>query len=556
MLAEPVASFLVERFGDQLIQEAISLIGLHDQVQWIEGELQWMQSFLKDADAEKQGNERVKNWVQDVRSIAYDMEDVIDAFLLNVQPLRPRGFLSSLNSSCFIPSRLIARHKIASNIKHIKLKIDDISKRRTTYSIESIGGREGRSFAGESLEEYRLTSPNVQEPDFVGFEKELEALVMRLIGGEPRRCVVSVVGMGGLGKTTLTKKLYNTDNVKKHFHLHAWISISQEYGMRDLLQAVAKCCMELSEDELEVIEKMNVVELREKISEYLNNKRYLVVLDDVWKSEAWDAMKDAFPDMSNGSRVVLTTRNKDVALYADARSQPHELPFLNSEDSWKLFGKKTFTGQDGGCAQDLEELGREIVGKCHGLPLAIVVIGGPLSRKEPREWENVCKSISWQFAEGQPQISRILSLSYKDLPYYLKPCFLYLGIFPEDYAFPAKKLIQLWAAEGFLLPRGDEMLEEVGEDYLKELIQRSMIQIAERSSSKGIKSCRIHDLLQDLSISKAKEEKFLQVHHESVYAPSTSTARRLAIHHNASKLLGQAHQSQKIRNKIRYGRRV
>ncbi|XP_058114670.1 disease resistance protein RPP13-like isoform X1 [Magnolia sinica] len=259
-----------------------------------------------------------------------------------------------------------------------------------------------------------------------------------------------------------------------------------------------------------------------------------MVFDDIWENEAWDALKDALPDMNNGSRVLLTTHSKDVALHAEAGSRPHELRFLNDEESWELFCKKTFPGPEGGCSKDLLKLGREIVEKCHGVPLAIVVVGGLLSSKEPMEWENVRKTLSLQFSQGEPQISSVLSLSYKDLPYYLKPCFLYLGIFPEDYEFPAKKLIQLWAAEGFLQPRGDETLEKVGEDYLKELVQRSMIQLAQRSSSGGIKSCRIHDLFRDLSISKAKEDDFLQVHGENVATLSTSTARRLAIHRNAS----------------------
>ncbi|XP_058114462.1 probable disease resistance RPP8-like protein 4 isoform X3 [Magnolia sinica] len=533
VVAEPVISFIIEKTGDKLIQEAISLIGLHDQVQWIEEKLEWMQS-LKDADAEQQGGERVKKLVQDVRDIAYDMEDVIDTFLLKIEPLRRGGFIGSVKRCAFIVSELIVRHKIDSKIKHIKLKIEDIPRRRATYGIESIGRVEGTRCAVRSLQERRLPSPNAQEADFVGFQKDLAALVGQLINeGELRRCVVSVVGMGGLGKTTLTQKLYNTESVKKHFHSRAWISVSQGYSVRDLLQAFVRRCMDLSDKELKKVEKMDAVELRGKIFEYLNYKRYLIVLDDIWTTEAWDDLKDAFPNMNNGSRVVLTTRNKEVALYAG--SQPHELRFLNGDDSWELFCQKAFSGGDGRCPQNLEDLGRKIVEKCHHLPLAIVVIGGLLLTKEAWEWEKVYKRISRQLVERHQQISGILSLSYKDLPYYIKPCFLYLGNFPEDYEFHAKKLIRMWAAEGFLEERGEETLEEVGEDYLMQLIQRSMVQVTERSSSGGIKKCRIHDLLRDLSISESKEGMFLQVHSRiNANAPPASRARRLAIHHNNS----------------------
>ncbi|XP_058114481.1 putative disease resistance protein At1g50180 [Magnolia sinica] len=530
-IVESIVKILLPKLADPILQEAIFLYGVGDEVEWLEAEFKRMLCFLIDADA-KQGDERVKNWVGDVRDVAYGAEDVIDTFLFKVAPLRRTGFVGCIKRYAFIFNELIARHQVGSEIESIKNKIRTISESRSTYGIENIGQGAGTNSAGRSLQEWRLTSPLSQEPDVVGFEKDMEILVARLMEGESRRCVVSVVGMGGLGKTTLTKKVYNNTRVKSHFESCKWISISQEYSVRNLLTKIINCYMTLSEEELK---KMNVFQLRHKISLYLQEKRYLMVLDDIWTVEAWDDLKDAFPDMNNGSRVMLTTRNKDVALHADAQIQPHELRFLNKEESRVLFCKKTFTGRDGGCPQDLEQLAKMIIEECHGLPLAIVVIGGLLSRKEAWEWDKVYKSISWQFVQGQSQIFRILSLSYKDLPYYLKPCFLYLGNFPEDYEFHAKKLIQMWAAEGFLEERGEETLEEVGEDYLNELIQRSMVQVTERSSSRGIKKCRIHDLLRDLSISESNEGMFLQVQSGiNGNAPPASRARRLAIHHNNS----------------------
>ncbi|XP_058115157.1 putative disease resistance protein At1g50180 [Magnolia sinica] len=533
-IVESIVEHLLQSLADPLIQEARFLCGVGGQVEWLDGEFKRMKCFLKDAAAKQDGNEGVKNWVQSVSDVAYDAEDAIDTFLFRVAPLRRKGFVGRVRRYAFIIIELIALHKVGSEIERIKNKIREISESRSTYGIESIDQGAGMRYTGVSIREWRLTSPLAQEPDFVGFEKDLDELVVRLTDGEPRRCVVSVVGMGGLGKTTLTKKLYNTDTVKKHFDSHAWISVSQEFSVRDLLQAVIKTCMVLSKEELEVVEKADIIRLQYKLSMYLKEKKYLVVLDDIWTNDTWDVLKDAFPDIKNGSRVILTTRKKDVALHADAQSPPHELRFLNDEESWELFCKKAFPGRVDGCPPDLEELGRDIVEKLHCLPLAIVVLGGLLSRKETTDWEKVRKSISWQCVKGEDKISRILSLSYKDLPYYLKPCFLYLGNFPEDYEFHYMELIQMWTAEGFLEERGEETLEEVGEDCLKELIQRSMVQVASRSSSGGIKSCRIHDLLRDLSIVEAKEGKFLEVHRGNANSPALQplTARRLAIQHD------------------------
>ncbi|KAJ4969502.1 hypothetical protein NE237_016203 [Protea cynaroides] len=183
--------------------------------------------------------------------------------------------------------------------------------------------------------------------------------------------------------------------------------------------------------------------------------------------------------------MLLTTRNREVALHADKEITAYQLRFLSEEECWMLFCKKALPKN--------VTTTLDIVAKCGGLPLAVVVLDGLLSRKDkiPSEWAKVLKRIS---GEGHDQITIILVLSYDDLPYFLKPCFLYLGVFPEDHEIPARKLIQLWVAKGFVQQRGNEMMEEVAEDYLEELIDRSMVQLSRRSGV-GTKTCRIHDML-------------------------------------------------------------
>ncbi|XP_058114689.1 probable disease resistance RPP8-like protein 2 [Magnolia sinica] len=531
MIGEAVVSFVIEKLGDLLIHEGVFLHEVRDQIEWVEAELRSMRAFLKDADAKQKVDERVKNWVADVRDAAYDAEDVIDGFLFKIEQKRRRGSVGFIKRFTGFSDEIVHRRELGKEIEQIKNKLLDISRRRSTYSIEDLGeGGEGSGSMDESLREQRRTSHLLEEPEIVGFQDNIETLVARLIKGERRRCVISVVGMGGLGKTTLAMKVYNNEAVRKHFNCCAWIYVSQEYNARDLLLSIVRCFKSPTKKELE----MGVFQLRERLSEHLKKMIYFVVVDDIWKTDAWDVLAPAFPDMNNGSRVLLTTRNRDIASYADARSHLHEMQLLGKDDSWELFCKKTFLGQHNNCPQDLDRLGREIVAKCHGLPLAIVIIGGLLSRKARLRsvWEKVLKSISWQFVEGEAQISRILALSYEDLPYYLKPCFLYVGVFPEDYEISARKLIQLWVAEGFVPSRGAETLEEVAEDCLDELIQRSLIQMVKRSSVGRVKSCRIHDLLRELSISKAKGEKFL---YGDVDSLSPCKARRLSVHRGIRK---------------------
>ncbi|XXG51498.1 hypothetical protein AAC387_Pa03g0047 [Persea americana] len=333
--------------------------------------------------------------------------------------------------------------------------------------------------------------------------------------------------MGGAGKTTLAKKVYR--DVKNIFNCHAFIYLSQQYTIKDVLIRIIECTMSLPREH---IEKLNEEDMGEKLSAYLRRKRYLVVIDDIWTTEAWEILKRILPDDSNKSRVMLTTRNKEVALRADRLSPPHEMRLLSDREGWELFMKRIFPDGNA-CPSDVEETGRQILAKCHGLPLAIAVLGGLLSTRDVTlsEWSKVLKSVAWHLSENTDDPCReILALSYYDLPHYLKPCFLYFGLFPEDSEIRSKKLIKLWIAEGFIMQRGDVVLEDVAEDYLNELISRSMIQAASRRCDGSVSTCRIHDLLRDLSISEAVPNNFFTIGSDIEANSSSTRVRRLALY--------------------------
>ena len=301
------------------------------------------------------------------------------------------------------------------------------------------------------------------------------------------------------------------------------------------------------EGETEEIRNMGENQLGKKVCEYLEKRRYLIVLDDVWSIQVWNRLCLYLPE-SNGSRVLITTRNQQIAL--DAYAKLYQLCPLGEKESWELFLKKTFsTGSRSTisqveCPAELEDVGKKITGKCKGLPLAIVVSGGLLSRKEktPSSWEKILRSMEWHLSQGPESCMGILALSYRDLPYFLKSCFIYCGVFPEDCEIKASKLIQKWVAEGIVQARGEETVEEdVGEDYLEELIHRSMIQVVKRKWDGRVKSCRMHDLLRDLAISKAKDSKFFEVRGNIFAYPFNP--RRLIAHdsQNISQHLSNCH---------------
>ncbi|KAK4480931.1 hypothetical protein RD792_011789 [Penstemon davidsonii] len=258
------------------------------------------------------------------------------------------------------------------------------------------------------------------------------------------------------------------------------------------------------------IEKKSILEINDeslslKIHQCLKNRRYLVVIDDVWSTNVWDDLERFFPDDGNGSRIMLTSRIRGIS---PTNSIVHSLPLLKEAQCWSLLEDKVFPEEP--CPPQLQGIGKRIAAKCRGLPLAVVVTAGVLANLEKKKsvWKKVETNLdSYIFDDDTNNYSKILELSFKHLPDHLKMCFLYFGAFPEDIQIPVKKLIWLWIAEGFIQREQEKSRELIAEEYLSDLINRSLILIARKKSGGGIKSCSIHDLLRDMCLRKADEEK-------------------------------------------------
>ncbi|KAL5547840.1 hypothetical protein UlMin_003071 [Ulmus minor] len=316
----------------------------------------------------------------------------------------------------------------------------------------------------------RLGSLFIEKDEFVELETESKALIRKLVEGSSARSVISLVGQGGIGKTTLVKKVYDDEIVKGHFELHAWVTVSQPYNLKKLLKNLKSqiCTSERGMEETDKEAEQQIQDLRDS----LEAKSYVVVFDDVWQEEFWGVIKSALPDNNMGSRILITTRNVVVA--NSSLSDLLRLETWSPESARELFCKKTFKSEfQGRCPQHLEHLSHKIVNKCQGLPLVIATIAGLLSTKEKveLEWQRVLDDLNSKSRMNSQfeSISQILSLSYYDLPYPLNYCFLYFSLFPEDYSISNERLYALWIAEGFIQARGEMTLEEVAEAYLNEL---------------------------------------------------------------------------------------
>ncbi|CAL5416964.1 unnamed protein product [Camellia sinensis] len=345
--------------------------------------------------------------------------------------------------------------------------------------------------------------------------------------------MISLVGMGGIGKTTLAKKVYDSQEMVAHFNCKTWITVSQSYKPEELLKTMIE---QLSGKDAVTLPDEGIDSLIAKARGYLYGKKYVVVFDHVWQIDFWGSIRHALPQNSKGSRVIITTRSEQVAAFCKESSvdHVHELQALSEEKAWELFCMKAFQLDFGGhCPLELEEISHEIVKKCEGLPLAIVAIGGLLSTKNKvvSEWQKFYDSMGTEL-ERNPKLTsirKILLSSYNDLPQYLKSCFLYFGIMPEDYSIEGERLIRLWIAEGFVEEQKGKTLEEVAEEYLIELIHRRLVQVSRTKSDGRVGECQVHDVVWEIIISMSEEFSFCQILEEE-NSSFNDTTRRLSVH--------------------------
>lgn len=361
----------------------------------------------------------------------------------------------------------------------------------------------------------------------VGLEKDMMQIKDRLSGFPSKLEIVSITGMGGIGKTTLARNVCDDPYIVYYFDICAWTTVSQQYRMREIFLGLLGSMKKLSDQ----MNQASDDQLGERLYKSLKGNRYLILMDDLWDTNVWDKVKRFFPDDNKGSRILITTRLSNVALYVNSSGTYHEMHLLNEEESWNLLREKVFGNEC--CHPELEEIGKKIARNCQGLPLAIVVIGGHLSNSSKTRdyWEHVAENVRSIVSTKDEQCLEILSWSYNYLPHHLKACFLYFGAFPAAHVISISKLIKLWAAEGFVKPLETKSLEEAAETHLGDLIGRNLILVQTHRFNGKIKTCSIHDLLREICLREAKKENFLRVMRSGDYLfqKTPLSQRRLSI---------------------------
>ncbi|KAL0414108.1 UNVERIFIED_CONTAM: putative disease resistance protein [Sesamum radiatum] len=341
----------------------------------------------------------------------------------------------------------------------------------------------------------------------VGLDDEIHEIMNLLIRrGSSERKIVSLVGMAGIGKTTLSREVYEHPLVLSQFDFRVWLTVGPKFSFDEImLDILAKLNFDIAR-----IYGYGQEVLGNYIKKSLQGRKYFMVLDDIWNTQVWHELKKFIPDNRNGSVIMLTTRLLEVAKNANSYAV-HSKRFLNRKESWHLLCEKVFDKEF--CPSQLEEAGKKIAENCEGLPLAIIAISKHLSKAErtPEYWTKVAEKESSTIIGEDAEVSKVLYLSYQYLPHHLKACFLYTGVFPRDYVIPASRLIKLWCSEGFLEPNLTKHLEDFSMECLQDLVSRSVVLPRQQSSTNKIKTCKVHSVFLHLCIREAEKIQFFHV---------------------------------------------
>ncbi|WVZ96500.1 hypothetical protein U9M48_042132 [Paspalum notatum var. saurae] len=484
---------------------------------------------------------QVQLWARDVREASYDMEDIVDEFLVRVDapsgPTEKNMFwrLVATIGSLFQKSK--DRHKISNLIQDISRKLEEVEARRGRYTVDD--SITSKSSIHAATIDPRLVNLYKRVTELVGIEGPRDELIDKLSLGvdggvfDKKLKIVSVVGAGGLGKTTLAKAVY--DHLKPRFEHGAFIPVGQNPDVKKVFSSVLIDLDKLkyrNSDMLMLDEK----QLMDELMEFVKEKRCFIVIDDIWDKGLWKLIKCASQESHCGSRLVITTRNLEVATLAD---EVHKIQPLSSDNSKKLLYARIVDGEGENFYTPSAEACEKILKKCDGVPLAIITIASLLASRPGEDWSDIYKSIGGFGQEGNDDVDntrKILSFSYYDLPSHLKPCLLYLSIFPEDSVIQKNDLIWRWVAEGLIIIPEKQAAEEVGsfeigERYFYDLINRNMIQPIEKGHKGYVNACSVHDMILDMICSLSSKEGFVTVlggnERQKLLG---SIARRLVLH--------------------------
>ncbi|KAH7660007.1 P-loop containing nucleoside triphosphate hydrolase protein [Dioscorea alata] len=542
MVVDAFAGKLVERLANVIEEKAIMVLGVKDDLQTLRRRMVRLARVLKDAEKRRIQDETVKGWVDELKDVMYDADDIIDLCMIqgmgllqddhhHSQPAESSAAASTRVRCCNFTllscvRSVPFRYEIADQIKNLNVKLEEISEDKDKFNFIT-------SSSSNSSDTYVVNQPSsrqsssLPEPDIVGWDirDATKSLVELLVSPNEQKCrLFAIVGMGGIGKTTLAQQIYNDSKINDHFVLHSWIWVSKSSTSKtDLLKEIIRNAGDSHG------ESTTVAELQKILSNVLHGKSLFLVLDDVWDADVWiDLIKNPMQIATIKCTVLVTTRDRNTAMKMGA-VHIHNVSKLSSDFGWELLCKKVSTNNDESDMQKMKDIGMQIIEKCDGLPVAIKAIAGVLVTKDrnKREWENVLNSDAWTITGLPEELQGALYLSYEALPSTLKQCFLYCSLNFHGHQFDVDKLVPEWIAEGFIKPSGNALMEDVAKDHFMELTRRSFLQPHPEYVDMSV--CTMHDLFWSLAQALAGDESFVGDPQDAQTIDSVKRVRRLTV---------------------------
>ncbi|KAF7046764.1 hypothetical protein CFC21_055765 [Triticum aestivum] len=529
-LATGAMGSLLLKLGDLLTEEYKMQTGIKQDVEYLKRELTSMYAALRKAGdvPRDQLDELVKLWADEVRDLSFIMEDIVDKFLVRVEgaepAIKPRKIKKLMKKMGNLFTKSRTRHEISDEIRAIKVRVKEAADRRDRYRVNDVVP------VTTSTVDPRLLALYKDRKELVGIDGAFNKLTDMLSDGDndvsKKLKILSIFGFGGLGKTTLAKAVY--DKLRGQYDCSAFVPVGRNPSLKKLLMDIL-CGIDNQMCQNSNLSALDERLLIDKLREFLESKRYFIVIDDIWDTEIWKTVTCALVDNNCASRITATTRILDVAKKA---GEVYRLEPLSHDLSEELFQTRLFGGKNK-CPHDLPTMAYgKILHKCGGVPLAIITMASLLVNKPMDFWSKVYNSIGFGHEDNKDieNTRKILLFSYYDLPSHLRTCLLYMSIYPEDHFIKKNTLIWKWVTEGFVHEETGAGLYEIGERYFTELVNRSMILPVETPYQGIIFGCRVHDMVLDMICLLSREENFVTIlSSNEQYTSSHSNARRLAV---------------------------
>ncbi|KAK4487542.1 hypothetical protein RD792_005810 [Penstemon davidsonii] len=488
-MAEAFVQLLLDNLSS-LIQGEIGLImGVDDEIKNLSSTLTTIQAVLEDAEEKQLESKAIQNWLCKLNDLTYEIDDILDVCATEVSKLKYKNIKSSHNYL----QNIFYRYKIGRRVKEVTKELNTIAIESTHYHLREMAVDRQSKIA--SIRE-TCSIPDESHPVY-GRDEEREKIVDILVN-QTKECrelsILPIIGIGGLGKTTLAQEVFKDDRVTAHFDIKVWVCVSFDFDHITLIKAI----LENVSGNGSASDLVHLDTLQRRLTELLNQKRFLLVLDDVWNKnqDKWSMLKSFLACGSTGASIIVTTRLKSVA---DIMSTfpAHHLTRLSDKDCWLLFQQRAFGQKEE--HPNLEAIGKLIVKKCVGVPLAAKTLGGLLRfKRKEKEWIHVKDSEIWNLPQEENSILPALRLSYNHLPLRFRQCFAYCAIFPKDLWIEKEELILLWATHGYISSIGAMEVEDVGNGIWDELVWRCLFQDV-KINFDGQTVFKIHDLVHDLA---------------------------------------------------------